>query len=262
MKYKIPALFMTLLICVILICYSFCTVEPAAEETASGNPSGIVLDAGTADSHSQSSAASKRNKKDLRLQKNQFHEVLKNVAARPPAPEENEYKGEMEYDTEKLQEISRVVSASDPYYWERATETLETMLDSQEIDFRWTDEITEQVLDTLGVQESEGTALDSVDCRQSLCKITLIHENIDSHDEYYSGPFRSGDWVKKSANSHGERQAQEDGSFVSTVYFSKQDSGEAFLEMRKQIIADVNEESANQVQAEEKQQDTADDFGS
>jgi hypothetical protein len=142
---------------------------------------------------------------------------------------------------EEWREISRIMLESEPHYAKMAPETLEEMHRSQERDLEWTDMVEHEAMETMSLPEARGTKLEMVDCRETLCLISYTHESEASYHDYENSPMDQGPWISGASNSFGGMVPQEDGSVESFRYFTKKDSGETFLEMRKQIIQKVRQ---------------------
>ena len=94
--------------------------------------------------------------------------------------------------------------------------------------------------------KAEGTVLEKVDCRESLCRASLIHDDEKAYESYYNGAGLEGSWVVSGSDSYGNKIEREDGTIESFVYFTKRGDRETFLEMRKNILKTIDMESTSQ----------------
>ena len=129
---------------------------------------------------------------------------------------------------------------SDRYFWDKAESTLAEMLESQETDSLWASRVKDEVLRSFDSEAVEDTSLDSIDCRQTLCKISFIHKDKNAYDHSLE-IIQESDWMTtNSSNAYGNKEIREDGTVASHVYFTKKDNGDAFLEIRKRIVEKVS----------------------
>ncbi|MBN2525988.1 MAG: hypothetical protein JXR76_06300 [Deltaproteobacteria bacterium] len=143
------------------------------------------------------------------------------------------------YSRDEWDEMTRIVRESDPYFWDNATETLTEMHESEAKDPLWESEVRNRVMRSFDMKSIGDTDLDGIDCRQTLCRIDFVHKDSDALDQLRN-VMRESDWMNESSNAYGNNETLEDGRIMSFVYFSKNDDGAAFLEMRKRIIEKVN----------------------
>jgi hypothetical protein len=153
-----------------------------------------------------------------------------------------EFLEESGYSEEEWRELSNIMKKSAPYFWNMAETTLDKMLNDEERNLEWTSEVTDQTLAIIKERKVESTELKNLECGQSICRISFIHRDLESKKEYYNGPLDDTEWYNRASNAYGDQVTLEDGRVESYIYFSKNDGGEAFWELRRRIVKDVDRE--------------------
>ncbi|MCP4604649.1 MAG: hypothetical protein GY847_29705 [Proteobacteria bacterium] len=144
----------------------------------------------------------------------------------------------------KLEELHRKTA---PYYWEMAPDILEEMLQSESRGDFWQKAVEHAVDNILMYEESSGTDVLDVDCRQRLCKIRFEHENTGSHSDFMDGQMDDGPWISGAGIAMGGNKIQEDGAVKSYIYFTKMGDMSTFYEMRETMAKKIDDMKKQQL---------------
>ena len=136
---------------------------------------------------------------------------------------------------EKNRLLTRMAAIQD-VYWEEAPRILAQMMEEQPHNDAWTESSTLALEDFLKDDRFSGTKQVSLECRQRLCRIELIHTNRDAYDIFRKGSI---ELPMLSGNVHGSEKQMEDNSISTTIFFSKGRDHEPFEEMKDRMLAKV-----------------------
>jgi hypothetical protein len=121
---------------------------------------------------------------------------------------------------------------SEPHFMDMGPSVLEEMFQTQLPDNFWTKEI-QTMSDGLWTDAAfDGTILENVDCRETLCKMEFYHNNKEAHDTFLMQGINIGPWNTSAGETMGGQTAHDDGSVTTNVIFSRTGDFETFKEMR------------------------------
>ncbi|MBN2527448.1 MAG: hypothetical protein JXR76_13730 [Deltaproteobacteria bacterium] len=106
------------------------------------------------------------------------------------------------------------------------------MFQQQEIDVSWTNNVEQAATRLFNEQQFEGTEINFVECRTSLCKVEFRHDAMNSHETFVRGNMDPGPWVRDSGDAMGSVREDPDGTIRSFVYFSNVGDVDTFHEMQ------------------------------
>jgi len=111
-----------------------------------------------------------------------------------------------------------IFQISDKEIIQMRNEAYESNLTSQEIDSVWREQAHEKIESLIEAQESAGSSIVSVDCRDTLCKLDLAHADQSSAENFLEEFPAHMAWNNESFI---ETEIQIDGSIRTMVYFSR-----------------------------------------
>ena len=117
---------------------------------------------------------------------------------------------------------------------------LENMFQAQKIDNEWTNTISEETEQYFSKMQLEGTVLNSVECRETLCKVEFDHYDLEKQATFFKGPVNNGPWIRRSGETFGSFDKNEGGTMRSTLYFTREDDFDTFWEMRKRMAHHIS----------------------
>ena len=105
--------------------------------------------------------------------------------------------------------------------WEaERRQTLETVHTNERIDAAWSEKTTEALYQALLEDELKHSLIDRVECRATLCRLDVIHDNAEDLAEFELWlPAKVGEVLPKMAMEHREHP---DGSVDTIVYLARQ----------------------------------------
>ena len=125
-----------------------------------------------------------------------------------------------------------------PYFWEKAPGILEELLHEQPEDRHWSVGVETAAKKFLEQDQFEGTEIVETDCRATLCKMLINHDNEGAFDVFKQHGATSGPWLM--SDIQGKRESLDNGEVETTFYFSREEDDRPFEEMRERLLAIVN----------------------
>ena len=199
--------------------------------------------AGRADSKSASatSASARQPGQDNDDRSKLFAAALgRQITAKTVEPDEEEetpinvvYRSE----EEKRRRAERMKKIT-PYFWEKAPGILEELLQEQPEDRHWSAGVEAAAKKFIEQDQFEGTEIIETDCRATLCKMLINHDNDDASKVFKQHGATSGPWLM--SDIQGKRESLDNGEVETTFYFSREEDERPFEEMRERLLAIVN----------------------
>ncbi len=107
-------------------------------------------------------------------------------------------------------------------------------LDRQAPDPDWTNEVRTLAQQLLQTAELEGTQVGAVDCRETLCRLQLVHRDVEAEKTFWRSEFTSqGPW---SRHLQGGPDRSSSTTFESSIYFSTDEGAPQFSELRARVF--------------------------
>ena len=125
-----------------------------------------------------------------------------------------------------------------PYFWEKAPGILEELIQEQPEDPNWSAGVEAAAKDYLKDDRFKGTEIVETDCRATLCKMLINHDNKDTSAIFKQQGASGGPWLK--SDIQGKEKILENGEVETTMYFSREEDERPFEEMRERLLAIVN----------------------
>ena len=98
--------------------------------------------------------------------------------------EDNDLQEEQDLDADEKQTLEREKSA---LMVQRTLTTMEEAVSAQRDDYRWTEETKNSLYGLMEAGTYQGTNVEAVDCRESLCKISLSHSENEDFVKFRDG---------------------------------------------------------------------------
>ena len=134
-----------------------------------------------------------------------------------------------------------IIEEIDRRHFYQARVGLRRIHESESPNDKWTARVENYASEMIASGKFQGTALGEVDCRKTLCRLTLRHDGEESMKNFMQNGTSEGPW--QEGGQHGFTNKMENGAVESTVYFSDEESGATpFNEVRQSIIEEVEKE--------------------
>jgi hypothetical protein len=127
-----------------------------------------------------------------------------------------------------------------PIIWDKTQSVLENLMEEEYEDEKWKSRIEEFAEYLLDEEKYEGTSLDYVDCRTTLCKAVLSHDGRGSQEIFKSEGSTTGLWMQ--GDMFGATSEKENGGIESTIYFTRRGEYYPFEEVSNRLLAMVESE--------------------
>ncbi len=192
----------------------------------------------TRDHAADNSSLSNRVAREVRSSKRALEADKKRLALAAiqmsAAPSE---KAEQELDEQMFmsKEVAELHEKTGAHYFSMGPAMLEEMHQEQDSNHHWSQRTEEAAAEALLYEESAGTTLSSVDCRETLCKMAFTHENLGRHKSFVNGRMDMGPWISGAGDAMGSYEVAEDGTIESFIYFTHFGDHDTFLDMRRRM---------------------------
>jgi hypothetical protein len=125
-----------------------------------------------------------------------------------------------------------------PYAWEMTPVLLEEILEEQQPNEVWTEQVREHAVEVLEQTGSQDTSLVRVDCRENICRATQIHATEEAFEVFRDEMAVEAPWA--GGESFGASEEIGDGRIRSDVYFTPPRNLDAFDEVLERIAEVVD----------------------
>lgn len=146
-------------------------------------------------------------------------------------------------DNEEEVYLDELFRKTDEVFWELAPRIIEEILREEEKDVHWESQVTAVMNNFIKDKLIDGAQFVGTDCRKTLCKVSVTlpsEQQVDSFIYFWNtrGP--------EKGSNYGHHEEQKDGSTKTTVYFTKNDVDQPFIEARKRMADFVSMNESKQ----------------
>ena len=179
--------------------------------------------------------SSKRNEQKVRLES--FKRTIRNIEKtinEEPMNDASETTPMSQADEKSR--IRELFKKTDPVFFEMAPIILAEMLKDEPADRDWGLEVEQKLNEALEDPRVADSIVTEVDCRNTLCKATVMLTAEDKLDAFTDTWMKSGPKLENLFQHHDEML---DGQVRTSVYFSKEGTPDPFLKMRELMLARI-----------------------
>lgn len=133
-------------------------------------------------------------------------------------------------------EWREILSKTDPVYFQKAPIILEEMWSEEAHDEQWTKSCRTKMSELEDELSDIDAEIQNIDCGTQICKVDILLENEDNLELFKTLLFKNR---PPYGDDYGKVSWLENGDIKITVYFSKENDGNSFTEMRKRMYKDM-----------------------
>ena len=129
----------------------------------------------------------------------------------------------------------------DENYWEKAPRAFEIVMDEENKDIHWSNQVVQDGNALLKEHQLAGTTVVQADCRETVCKVVFEHDDVESAEQFRKHQVSSqAPW---SGEQYGTR-VTEDGKTLTHLYFSQDEEKKAFRKVADIVVSWSTDETA------------------
>jgi hypothetical protein len=163
--------------------------------------------------------------------------LVKNIKSSKPTPPERDeaFENPLNMTPEQIKKEKTITKKISHVLFENAPVLLEDMLQELKLNSAWGKREQETLISAFEDEKYDGTVLQDVDCRETLCKTTLNIRDAEAMEYFRGKGMELSPW---DGDQIAEIKPAEDGHATITIYFSDPNKGpQPFVDMRHRMLA-------------------------